>query len=225
MSRAGLTRLHSLACLALPCQPRCTTPLPPAQEALRLHQLRHQHIVGFVGVSVAEGKGIILMELCEGRDLHSMLPLFVLPATASSARRTSVDNRRMSVDNRRFSMEWSSSFTSPSSAGERVFGWYRRGRHVAYDIARGLNYLHAQNVVHMDIKSCNVLLTSHGAAKLADVGFSRILDRTCLSDLGSIVGTFAWWVRCGAVRACAGAPPLTLAHVPALPPFQGTTPV
>ena len=38
----------------------------------------------------------------------------------------------------------------------------------------------------------NVLLTSHGAAKLADVGFARTLTKTCLSDLESLVGTFSW---------------------------------
>ena len=43
-----------------------------------------------------------------------------------------------------------------------------------------------------DIKSSNVLLTSHGVAKLADVGFARTQTNTYLSDLNSLVGTFAW---------------------------------
>ena len=177
----------------------------PAQEALRLHQLRHPHVVGFVGVSVAEGKGIILMELCEGRDLHSALTLRTntdapyqgsggsppqqaeLTVGSAPASSGSALAKEFAAYRRR----------SMSCAGDRVFGWYRRGRHVAYDIARGLNYLHCQNVVHMDIKSSNVLLTSYGAAKLADVGFSRVLSHTFLSDLGSIVGTFAWWATAG----------------------------
>ena len=41
-------------------------------------------------------------------------------------------------------------------------------------LAAGLNYLHSKNVVHMDLKSSNILLTSHGVAKLADVGFARV---------------------------------------------------
>ena len=40
-------------------------------------------------------------------------------------------------------------------------------------------------------KSSNVLLTAGGAAKLADVAFSRELQGTFLSDL-PLVGTFAW---------------------------------
>lgn len=44
----------------------------------------------------------------------------------------------------------------------------------------------------MDIKSSNVLLTASGTAKLADVGFARVQTSTFLSNLDTIVGTFAW---------------------------------
>ncbi|KAL4431038.1 hypothetical protein ABPG75_006294 [Micractinium tetrahymenae] len=74
---------------------------------------------------------------------------------------------------------------------QRLFGWSRRGRRVAYDIAKALNYLHSKGIVHMDIKSSNVLLTASGTAKLADVAFSRLQQGTFLSDL-PLVGTFAW---------------------------------
>jgi serine/threonine protein kinase len=73
----------------------------------------------------------------------------------------------------------------------RLFGWYRRGRRVALEVARALNYLHSKNVVHMDIKSSNVLLSASGTAKIADVGLSRQQTKTVLSDL-SMIGTFAW---------------------------------
>jgi serine/threonine protein kinase len=53
-------------------------------------------------------------------------------------------------------------------------------------------FLPPQGVVHMDVKSSNVLLTSSGAAKLADVGVSRLQTRTYLSDLPGVIGTFAW---------------------------------
>ncbi|PSC73768.1 serine threonine-kinase [Micractinium conductrix] len=45
-------------------------------EALRLQDLRHQHVVQFYGLSVGEaGQGVLLMEYCEGRDLGSALDL------------------------------------------------------------------------------------------------------------------------------------------------------
>ncbi|KAL3143486.1 hypothetical protein ABBQ38_002293 [Trebouxia sp. C0009 RCD-2024] len=59
------------------------------------------------------------------------------------------------------------------------FRWYRNGARVALDVAKGLVFLHDQQVVHNDIKSKNILLTKDAAvAKIADVGTSRILQST-----------------------------------------------
>lgn len=51
-----------------------------------------------------------------------------------------------------------------AGTGERVFGWRRRGRRVLCEVARAVSYLHAHNVVHLDIKSSNVLLSATGTA-------------------------------------------------------------
>jgi serine/threonine protein kinase len=62
---------------------------------------------------------------------------------------------------------------------------------VVLEVAKALNFLHARGVVHMDVKSNNVLLTSGGTAKLADVGLARLQTGTYLSDV-PLIGTFAW---------------------------------
>ena len=41
---------------------------------------------------------------------------------------------------------------------------------VAFDVAKGMTYLHAMDVVHRDLKPGNVLLTEHWVAKVADFG-------------------------------------------------------
>ncbi|KAK9818283.1 hypothetical protein WJX72_010061 [[Myrmecia] bisecta] len=74
---------------------------------------------------------------------------------------------------------------------EDLYRWYRRGRKVALDIARGLTYLSSISVIHLDVKSPNILLAADGTAKIADVGLSRVLTKTHLSTI-SCVGTFAW---------------------------------
>ncbi|KAM3593347.1 uncharacterized protein V6R79_010898 [Siganus canaliculatus] len=47
------------------------------------------------------------------------------------------------------------------------------------DIVHGLRFLHSQNVVHLDIKPANVLVSSEDVCKIADFGSSIKLDRGC----------------------------------------------
>lgn len=49
------------------------------------------------------------------------------------------------------------------------------GQRIALDIARGLCYLHDKKIVHLDLKSNNILLSRDGTAKIADVGLSKVL--------------------------------------------------
>ncbi|CBZ33202.1 protein kinase, putative [Leishmania donovani] len=50
-------------------------------------------------------------------------------------------------------------------------------------VLEGLAYLHAQNVVHRDIKSDNVLISAMGEAKLADFGCSKRLGPATLQGM------------------------------------------
>ena len=44
-----------------------------------------------------------------------------------------------------------------------------RGRGIALDVAYGLRYLHKQKILHLDLKSPNVLLSEDFTAKISDV--------------------------------------------------------
>eukprot|EP00884_Botryococcus_braunii_P001752 jgi/Botrbrau1/11578/Bobra.247_1s0001.3 len=70
--------------------------------------------------------------------------------------------------------------------------WGPRAVELALDISRGLAYLHSQRVIHMDIKSGNVLLTSGGQAKVADVGMAHILAESETHGSNLELGTFAY---------------------------------
>ncbi|PSC71262.1 serine threonine-kinase [Micractinium conductrix] len=85
----------------------------------------------------------------------------------------------------------SSALSRKDSTGKRYFSWYARGRQVAADVAAALAFLHPKRVLHLDIKSSNVLLSRDMGAKLGDVGVSRLLTDTHASMSGA-VGTFAW---------------------------------
>ena len=65
-------------------------------------------------------------------------------------------------------------------------------RRVALDVARGLAYLHSRAIVHLDVKSPNVLLAKDFTAKIADVGLARVLAGDAVATLTSPAGTLAW---------------------------------
>jgi len=73
---------------------------------------------------------------------------------------------------------------------DRQYSWWRRGRGVALDVARGVLYMHSRSppVIHLDLKSANVLLARDFTAKIADVGLAKVLSRA--DTKVSLEGTF-----------------------------------
>lgn len=45
---------------------------------------------------------------------------------------------------------------------------------IAYNIAKGLHYLHSLSIVHRDLKSLNILLDEHLKAKISDFGLAKM---------------------------------------------------
>ena len=60
-----------------------------------------------------------------------------------------------------------------------ILGWFT-------ELASALDYIHAQGIVHRDIKLGNVLLSSDGHVVLSDFGISRIFSERLRSDVKAV---------------------------------------
>ena len=58
--------------------------------------------------------------------------------------------------------------------------------------AAGLDAIHAQGIVHRDVKPANLLLGIDGEVKVADLGIAAVADQTRLTAAGSVLGSLSY---------------------------------
>ncbi|CAI9111012.1 OLC1v1011143C1 [Oldenlandia corymbosa var. corymbosa] len=61
---------------------------------------------------------------------------------------------------------------------------------VAIDVAKGMNYLHQNNIIHRDLKTANLLMDEHEVVKVADFGVARVVSQTGV--MTAETGTYRW---------------------------------
>lgn len=59
-------------------------------------------------------------------------------------------------------------------------------------ICEGMSYAHSKNVIHLDLKPSNVLITSQQMVKIIDFGLAEILNRQTLNLAHKITGSLAY---------------------------------
>ena len=63
---------------------------------------------------------------------------------------------------------------------------------LALQACSALEYAHARDVVHRDVKPANLLLRPDGLLKVTDFGIARVTDATALTQAGTVLGTASY---------------------------------
>jgi serine/threonine-protein kinase len=66
---------------------------------------------------------------------------------------------------------------------------FPRVNHIAKQICRGLKYAHAQEVVHRDIKSGNIMIGEGDRVYISDFGIAKVIDSPSITTTGMALGT------------------------------------
>jgi len=137
------------------------------REATLMSRLRHENVVGFVGVLLAT----------QGEP----------PAFVSELCTTSLDVILFGVEESEYRQ------CSAKGVARQLPLPFARRTQLATHLCRGVSFLHSLSppLLHRDLKPSNCLIDEHGTLKLCDFGLARIIDSRVASSSSPDAGRSA----------------------------------
>jgi serine/threonine protein kinase len=173
-------------------------------EGKNLAKLNHPNVVQIFDAGLVDEKPYLVMEYVEGVTLRRFLAAYghtrisASAATPLSAEASHVRSSTASAIQSR-SHSFNSAKLAEAAGGETEPGPALPGLQLSKivdilaQVARGLNAIHQQNIIHRDLSVSNVMVTGDGVAKILDLGLSSVVDaKTATANLQRIAGTLSY---------------------------------
>lgn len=148
------------------------------REIRAVARLRDPNIVPIFDVGRVQGVPYFTMEYVEGVTLHDVLQ----GLRTRGARVENLSGRDLFDST--FAVH-AAETVAPSVRGS----WVHAACHIVAKIADALSHVHAQGVIHRDVKPKNVLLAHDGRVLLFDFGLARVETEAAMTVTGEFLGT------------------------------------
>ena len=152
------------------------------REVSVLAKLQHHFIAHLYGIALSSDVGrekmLVVIEYCSLGDLGEGTKLFVADPGSSSQEQRAAKVLETLGGNRLALAGPALVIEARQRLAEKLGGALGAGANeafyrVAVAVASALEYMHAQSIIHGDMKPSNVLLYAQGDARVADFGLSK----------------------------------------------------
>jgi serine/threonine protein kinase len=174
--------------------------VPNIEQASRYHEIRRLGGGGMAGVTLAEdtvlGRPVALKRVYstgDPRHVERLKREAMVGASLSHPNLVFVYDAQLQDDGDVvIVMEYVEGETLADAIRSRGAMPADEVKRVLRGVAAALDAIHAEGIVHRDVKPANVLLGHDGTVKLADLGIAHVADRTNITTAGAVVGSFSY---------------------------------